>query len=603
LKHAALHGARRYDEAIVAFDFMLPKLSHTLHAKIRSKPQIIHTLSYLTPSQDLRQQYATSSEAASDIQAAIHAQLENTPHRLLNTSTGRLCNRGEQINAFKTSAEYKELLSWTIKHATCQVERIQKTVEMHFRCAMLSHRWEENEPLLHNIQGKNVYDLDPVGGIAKLQSFCKTARDTGYRWGWVDACCIDQTNNVEVQQSVNSMFVWYRHAALTIVYLSDVPHSSNSGALAKSVWNTRGWTVQEFLASKIVLFYQKDWTLYLDDHSPNHKESASIMRELGDATGIDAHALVAFHPGMRGAREKLQWVSWRATTFQEDIAYSLFGIFGVNLPVIYGEKKQNALGRLLQEVVAQSGDITCLDWVGSSSEFNSCLPADITSYGAPPSMLSSLSEDMMQTLVSSLQYAGAVEFALKLYHSLSHLSAPRFAARRLHLPCIAFPVTEVRRKRGQDQQTQFVFGIKADGLRDLSITTEDKLLQFSRARPAQQSFLLVRPWDRSLLELPDFADLLDVFDPEGDDWSPPVSPVHDSPDRSQGQDGPVDSESRLRALRLMARLGQPFSAFLLAQQWGGEYKRIASDHDIIAHVEDMVPPYNLMDSIKTLEIL
>jgi hypothetical protein len=53
----------------------------------------------------------------------------------------------------------------------------------------------------------------------------------------------------------------------------------------------------------------------------------------------------------------------------------------------------------------------------------------------------------------------------------------------------------------------------------------------------------------------------------------------------------------------MARLGQPFSAFLLAQQWGGEYKRIASDHDIIAHVEDMVPPYNLMDSIKTLEIL
>ncbi|KAJ8595032.1 hypothetical protein M405DRAFT_694108, partial [Rhizopogon salebrosus TDB-379] len=185
-------------------------------------------------------------------------------------------------------------------------------------------------------------------------------------WAWADTCCIDQTNNVEVQESVNSMFVWYRHAALTVVYLSDVPPSSKSGALAKSVWNERGWTVQEFLAPRIVLFYQSDWTLYLNDRSPNHKDSAVIMRELGDATGIDPQALIVFHPGMVGTREKLQWVSRRKTTMQEDIAYSLFGIFGIHLPVIYGERKQNALGRLLQEIIAQSGDITCLDWVGTS---------------------------------------------------------------------------------------------------------------------------------------------------------------------------------------------------------------------------------------------
>jgi len=89
--------------------------------------------------------------------------------------------------------------------------------------------------------------------------------------------------------------------------------------------------------------------------------------------------LVAFHPHMRGALEKLQWASTRATTWQEDIAYSLFGLFGVHLPVIHGKKKHNALRRLLQEIMAQLGDITALDWVGKSSEFNSCLPADITS--------------------------------------------------------------------------------------------------------------------------------------------------------------------------------------------------------------------------------
>jgi len=82
----------------------------------------------------------------------------------------------------------------------------------------------------------------------------------------------------------------------------------------------------------------------------------------------------------------------------------LFGIFGVHLPVIYGEKKQNALGRLLEVIVAQSGDITALDWIGQSSEFNSCLPADIISYNTPPRTLPSLSEYQIQTSISSDKY-------------------------------------------------------------------------------------------------------------------------------------------------------------------------------------------------------
>ncbi|KAG1848654.1 heterokaryon incompatibility protein-domain-containing protein [Suillus subluteus] len=339
LKHAVLH-------AIVVFKIMLSKLENASD----------------TQTQSLRQQYVSPSEVEEVIEKIIKAQLDDVPHRLINTSTGRLCDRGVQINAFRTSAEYKELLSSTMKHADLQMERIQDVVAMYFRYVMLSHRWEGTEPSLHDIRGKEVYELNSVGGIQKLQSFCKTARDKGYRWAWIDTCCIDQTNNVEVQQSVNSMFIWYCHFALTIIYLLDVSHSSQPGALASSAWNTRGWTVQEFLAPKFVLFYQKNWSLYLGDRSHNHKDSLAIMQEMGDATGIDPQALVAFRPGMRDAREKFQWVSARVTTWQEDIAYSLFGIFGVNLPVIYGEKKQKALGRLLQEVVAQSGDISALDW-------------------------------------------------------------------------------------------------------------------------------------------------------------------------------------------------------------------------------------------------
>jgi hypothetical protein len=307
------------------------------------------------------------------------------------------------------------------------------------------------------------------------------------------------------------------------------------------------------------------------------------MQEMGNATGINAQALVAFRPGMRDAREKLRWVSARVTTWQEDIAYSLFGIFGVNLPVIYGEKKQKALGRLLQEVVAQSGDISALDWVGQSSEFNSCLPADIASYKAPSCTLSSLSEDDIQASISSL------DLALKLYTLLDNLGAPRFANCRLHLSCIVFPVTEVRRRPIEHMENHVTYKVKADGLHDLKITTEDSLPQFSQERPARRSFLLVRPWDHRLLELPDYADDMESVD----DLAPPGSP---------GGQGPVDSESRERAMRLIVRLGQPFSAFLLVRQRGTEYKRIASDHNIIAQVKDVHSVHGVMD-IRTLEIL
>ncbi|KAG2357195.1 heterokaryon incompatibility protein-domain-containing protein, partial [Suillus spraguei] len=506
------------------------------------------------------------------------------------------------------SAEYKELLSSTMKHEDLQMQRIRDAVAMYFRYVMLSHRWEGSELSLHDIQGRVVYDLDPVGSIAKLKSFCETACNKGYRWAWVDTCCIDQTNNVEVQQSVNSMFIWYRHSALTIVYLSDVSPASQPGALASSAWNTRGWTVQEFLASKFVLFYQKDWSLYLGDRSPNHKDSLAIMKEMGDATGIDSQALIAFRPGMRDAREKLQWVSARVTTWQEDIAYSLFGIFDVNLPVIYGEKKQKALGRLLQEVVAQSGDISALDWVGQSSEFNSCLPADIISYKVPPYTLPSLSEDEIQTSVYLLRNAKTMESALELYTLLDHTSAPCFANCRLHLPCIVFPVMAVRQTHTQGQDPHATYEVYPDGLHDLLITTEDKRIPSSWTFTTRQTFLLVRPWDRSFLELPNSAelsgltelpDIADDMQSEDEFWSAPGTPLVDSPGGSLDAQELVDLQ---RALRLIVRLGQPFSAFLLAQQHGGEYKRIASDRTIIAHVSDVAFAQDKMD-VRTLEIL
>ncbi|KAJ8580601.1 WD40 repeat-like protein [Rhizopogon salebrosus TDB-379] len=418
LKHAALHGAQRYDESLTAFQIMLSKLDHTSDLQARK----------------LRQQYLSPSDAEVEIRQVIHAQTENIPLRLFDTTTGLLHDREAQINVFKTSTQYKELLSLTLmmKHADRRLERIEEVVMTYFRYAMLSHRLEGKEPLLHEIWDEAVRSAEwPVTlGIVGL--------------GVIHAASTRLTTSSSKNQLTPC--VWYRHSALTIIYLSDVSPSSKSGALAGSAWNKRGWTVQEFLAPKVVIFYQKDWSLYLDDRTPNHKESLTIMQELAYATSIDTRTLVAFRPEVGGAREKLQWVSTRVTTLQEDIAYSLFGIFGVHLLVNYGEKKQNALGRVLQEIIAHSGDITALDWVGKSSEFNSCLPAGITSYEVPPFAPSSPSEREIQITVSTLRNIAAFELALKLYTLLHNTTAPRFTNCRLHLSCIIFPVREVTRE-------------------------------------------------------------------------------------------------------------------------------------------------------------
>ncbi|KAG1827643.1 hypothetical protein DFJ58DRAFT_880423 [Suillus subalutaceus] len=526
---------------LAAFQTMLSKLDRTSDAETRK----------------LREQYLGPSEVDCAIRKIIDTQLDNAPMRVLDTTTGLLCDREAQIRTFKSSIEYKELVSSTITHSDFRTKRIKEVVMTYFQYAMLSHRWEGKEPLLQDIQGKVVYKLDPVGGITKLQSFCKTARDLGYRWAWSDTCCIDKSNNVELQNR-------------------STPSSSKSGALANSVWNTRGWTVQEFLAPNIILFYQKDWTLYLDDRTPNHKDSVAIMQELEYATGIDRRAVMAFRPGMRDIREKLQWASTRITTLQEDIAYSLSGVFGVRLRVDYGEKKAE------RTRAAPAG--------------NPVYQPTSLQYEAPPCKLPSLSEDEIQSSVSSLRGIVAVESASKLYQTLDYLSAPRFAYRRLHLPCIVFPVTEARWRRGRDQDT-YSYELKSGGLHDLQITTADKLIPFSPVRPppAWQTILLVRPWSRRLLELHDPAD--DTR--RAEDQSVPESSSHDS---LPAQTEPIYSDSHSRALRLIVRLGQPFSAFLLARQRDGEFKRIASDHDIIAQVKDMTSVDDMM-VIRTLEIL
>jgi hypothetical protein len=49
----------------------------------------------------------------------------------------------------------------------------------------------------------------------------------------------------------------------------------------------------------------------------------------------------------------MSWAVRRATTKKEDKVYCLLGIFGVYLPLIYGEGEEHATWRLKEEIYKQ----------------------------------------------------------------------------------------------------------------------------------------------------------------------------------------------------------------------------------------------------------
>lgn len=216
------------------------------------------------------------------------------------------------------------------------------------RYAILSHTWR------HDCQEVSFVDLldrtaASKAGFDKIRFCGAQAKRDGIAYFWVDTCCIDRSNSSELQEAVNSMFAWYRDAAKCYVFLGDVSHSAPllnkernesawEAAFAKSRWFTRGWTLQELIAPAEVEFFSKEGT-----HLGSKRSLESAIRA---ATGIPARALRGDTLSGFSVSERLAWAESRHTTRQEDKAYSLLGIFGISMPLIYGEGGPRAYARL-----------------------------------------------------------------------------------------------------------------------------------------------------------------------------------------------------------------------------------------------------------------
>ncbi|KAH9920841.1 uncharacterized protein BXZ73DRAFT_104577 [Epithele typhae] len=170
----------------------------------------------------------------------------------------------------------------------------------------------------------------------KIQKACEIARNHGFRYIWIDTCCIDKTSSAELSKAINSMYNWYRCSKACYAYLVDVddredPHYYH---LLGSIWFRL-----EVIGTKHQL---------ADFIAGRTRINAKILRHESTLTDV----CVA---------ERMLWASRRQTTEEEDKAYCLIGIFGVHLTPIYGEG-QHAFTRLQRAILEQIPDQSIFAW-------------------------------------------------------------------------------------------------------------------------------------------------------------------------------------------------------------------------------------------------
>ncbi|MCJ1438071.1 hypothetical protein MMC27_007458 [Xylographa pallens] len=212
--------------------------------------------------------------------------------------------------------------------------------------AILSHTWARDD---EEVTFKDIQD-DPgqaksKAGYRKIEFCGKQAASDKLEYFWVDTCCINKSNNTELAEAINSMFRWYRNAAKCYVYLADVSISSQDDidqALQKSRWFTRGWTLQELIAPGSVEFFSSD------DKRLGDKKL--LEQQLFNITGVALAALRGDPLDSFSVEQRMAWAEKRTTKKEEDIAYSLLGIFNVFMPPIYGEGTKHAFYRLNEEI-------------------------------------------------------------------------------------------------------------------------------------------------------------------------------------------------------------------------------------------------------------
>ncbi|KAK3070151.1 hypothetical protein LTR53_010959 [Teratosphaeriaceae sp. CCFEE 6253] len=261
--------------------------------------------------------------------------------------------------------------------------------------AILSHTWTDDE-VDHRDFVNTPERAQQRAGYAKIVMTCRQARkdvlSSRRLVAWIMA-----DNGADQDQAINSMYRWYENAVICYVYLADMPDhgtecdleaeehdellrqrlahydldyvdckdgnpSFENGPLQgfrRSRWFNRGWTLQELIAPSKLTFYGTTWNLL--------GSRAQLAGLLSSITSIDAKVLLhagsprRVPPSQFAVSVRLSWAAGRCTSRPEDRAYSLLGLFGINMPLLYGEGKK-AFVRLQEEIIRSSNDLSIFAW-------------------------------------------------------------------------------------------------------------------------------------------------------------------------------------------------------------------------------------------------
>ncbi|KAL5316656.1 hypothetical protein ACEPPN_015705 [Leptodophora sp. 'Broadleaf-Isolate-01'] len=221
--------------------------------------------------------------------------------------------------------------------------------------AILSHTWGiDTEEVTFDDFRVGTY-TDKIG-YRKIKFCGEQATRDGFQYIWVDICCINKSNLTELSEAINSMFRWYQDAAKCYVYLSDVSKRYNANEpfsqstwkseFRHSRWFTRAWTLQELIAPKSVEFFSQEGARLGD--------KGSLESLLHEITGVSVEVLRGKPLIELTVQERMLWAANRTAKRKEDEAYALLGIFGLHMPMIYGEGRENAFIRLEREIGERS---------------------------------------------------------------------------------------------------------------------------------------------------------------------------------------------------------------------------------------------------------
>lgn len=264
--------------------------------------------------------------------------------------------QAEWAEAGQVASATKTVAAWMSERRR-KATMIAELVENHTRYAILSHTWIRETP------GDVVYTdwatrARNPRGWRKIAKFCEVAaRRHGVALAWMDTVCIDKASSSELDEAIRSMYKWYRGAYVCIAYLAETRALRD---MDRDAWFTRGWTLQELLAPRDVRFYNMDWEDLLvrrsTDPPPDPAAATSMIEEkIGWASTITSDELALCR---RGEVEKipisrrLQLAARREVTREEDAAYSVMGLLGVDISVAYGEGAARASFRLLRELLS-----------------------------------------------------------------------------------------------------------------------------------------------------------------------------------------------------------------------------------------------------------